>query len=150
MLNPHEWIFLSPAGRLPDSATENDIDEPPYVRVRGRMTELSARAPGGSRIGYQVSYFATLEWPGASLDVEMYARSPHTIGGYPPLPSAPGYDGSPIFEGDRIELHPATDLWMRGARFGRVHRLTGCAADVLMDNRPGIIECAYDLLRKVR
>lgn len=22
--------------------------------------------------------------------------------------------------GDRVELHPATDLWMRGARFGTV------------------------------
>ena len=24
--------------------------------------------------------------------------------------------------GDRVELHPATDLWMRGARFGTVTR----------------------------
>jgi hypothetical protein len=22
--------------------------------------------------------------------------------------------------GDRVELHPATDLWMRGARFGNI------------------------------
>ena len=25
--------------------------------------------------------------------------------------------------GDRIELHPATDLWMRGARFGTVRKI---------------------------
>ena len=25
--------------------------------------------------------------------------------------------------GDRVELHPATDLWMRGARFGSVAKL---------------------------
>jgi hypothetical protein len=25
--------------------------------------------------------------------------------------------------GDRVELHPATDLWMRGARFGVVEKI---------------------------
>lgn len=25
--------------------------------------------------------------------------------------------------GDRVELHPATDLWMRGARYGNVVRI---------------------------
>lgn len=34
-----------------------------------------------------------------------------------------GYDGKPYGIGDRIELHPDTDLWMRGARYGKV---TGC------------------------
>jgi hypothetical protein len=34
-----------------------------------------------------------------------------------------GYDGVPVGVGDRVELHPATDLWMRGAKFGRVVRL---------------------------
>lgn len=29
-----------------------------------------------------------------------------------------GYDGREIRTGDRVELHPSTDLWMRGARFG--------------------------------
>lgn len=33
--------------------------------------------------------------------------------------SAPyGYDGSQLRIGDRVEIHPATDLWMAGARFG--------------------------------
>ena len=31
-----------------------------------------------------------------------------------------GYDYIAITKGDRIELHPGTDLWMRGARFGEV------------------------------
>jgi hypothetical protein len=31
-----------------------------------------------------------------------------------------GYDGNGFTVGDRVELHPATDLWMKGARFGEV------------------------------
>lgn len=31
-----------------------------------------------------------------------------------------GYDGSAIAIGDRVELHPALDLWVCGARFGTV------------------------------
>lgn len=31
-----------------------------------------------------------------------------------------GYDGSTYEVGDRVEIHPGTDLWMRGARYGRV------------------------------
>jgi len=31
-----------------------------------------------------------------------------------------GYDGNGYNIGDRVELHPGTDLWMRGARYGRV------------------------------
>ena len=31
-----------------------------------------------------------------------------------------GYDGIDIKQNDRVELHPATDLWMQGARFGTV------------------------------
>jgi hypothetical protein len=31
-----------------------------------------------------------------------------------------GYDGNGYGVGDRVELHPATDLWMRGARYGVV------------------------------
>lgn len=36
--------------------------------------------------------------------------------------AAYGYDGREIRTGDRVELHPATDLWMRGARYGTVVR----------------------------
>lgn len=31
-----------------------------------------------------------------------------------------GYDGNGYEVGDRVELHPATDLWMRGAKYGTV------------------------------
>lgn len=31
-----------------------------------------------------------------------------------------GYDGLGYTIGDRVELHPGTDLWMRGARYGEV------------------------------
>ena len=31
-----------------------------------------------------------------------------------------GYDGNGYDIGDRVEIHPGTDLWMRGARFGTV------------------------------
>lgn len=31
-----------------------------------------------------------------------------------------GYDGLGYGIGDRVELHPGTDLWMRGARYGIV------------------------------
>lgn len=31
-----------------------------------------------------------------------------------------GYDGQPYRIGDRVELHPGTDLWMRGAKYGEV------------------------------
>jgi hypothetical protein len=31
-----------------------------------------------------------------------------------------GYDGREYGIGDRVELHPGADLWMRGARFGVV------------------------------
>jgi len=31
-----------------------------------------------------------------------------------------GYDGNGYGVGDRVEIHPSTDLWMRGARYGVV------------------------------
>ena len=31
-----------------------------------------------------------------------------------------GYDGNGYNVGDRVEIHPATDVWMRGARYGTV------------------------------
>lgn len=35
-----------------------------------------------------------------------------------------GYNGMAYTEGDRVELHPATDWWMAGAKFGTVERIT--------------------------
>ena len=38
--------------------------------------------------------------------------------------SAYGYDGNGYGIGDRVELHPGMDLWMRGWRYGDVIALT--------------------------
>jgi len=35
--------------------------------------------------------------------------------------------------GQRIEMHPATDLWMRGARFGSVAKVGQRYVHVLLD-----------------
>lgn len=32
-------------------------------------------------------------------------------------------NGQPMRIGDRVEIHPRFDLWMRGARFGTVHKI---------------------------
>jgi hypothetical protein len=40
-----------------------------------------------------------------------------------------GYDGVEYGIGDRVEIHPGTDLWMRGARFGEVVGLSLTPAD---------------------
>lgn len=43
------------------------------------------------------------------------------------------YQGRLIRIGDRIELHPACDLWMRGARFGTVTNVTRLYVAVQLD-----------------
>jgi hypothetical protein len=35
-----------------------------------------------------------------------------------------GYDNEPYRVGDRVELSPHLDLWMQGARCGRVHSVS--------------------------
>lgn len=58
-----------------------------------------------------------------------------------------GYDRSGYQVGDRVEIHPGTDLWMRGARFGVV---VGCsltlkdAVRVRLDAIPGIIHAGTE------
>jgi hypothetical protein len=46
-----------------------------------------------------------------------------------PMACATGYDGNGYNVGDRVELHPGTDLWMQGARFGVVVRMSLTPAD---------------------
>ncbi len=51
-----------------------------------------------------------------------------------------GYDGKTYKTGDRVELHPGTDLWMRGARYGTVVRTSltpGDRVHVELDAIPG-------------
>lgn len=53
-----------------------------------------------------------------------------------------GYDGSCYGVGDRVELHPGTDLWMRGARYGTVRGISCTPKDrvrVELDKYPGQI-----------
>ena len=51
-----------------------------------------------------------------------------------------GYDGHGYTIGDRVEIHPGTDLWMRGARFGTVVGMSATENDrvkVELDKIPG-------------
>lgn len=51
-----------------------------------------------------------------------------------------GYDGLGYNVGDRVELHPGTDLWMQGARYGTVVGVRSTREDrvhVELDKFPG-------------
>lgn len=43
------------------------------------------------------------------------------------------YEISDFRRGNRIELHPACDLWMRGARFGTVQKVSRKMLTVKLD-----------------
>ena len=56
------------------------------------------------------------------------------------MQTAYGYDGNGYNVGDRVELHPGTDLWMRGARYGTVVGMSLTSKDrvrVEVDKVPG-------------
>ena len=56
------------------------------------------------------------------------------------MTTAYGYDGNGYSIGDRIEIHPGTDLWMMGARFGEVIGISLTPRDrvrVKLDRIPG-------------
>lgn len=58
----------------------------------------------------------------------------------PQKPTAYGYDGNGYSIGDRVELHPCTDLWMMGARYGVVIGMSLTPNDrvrVALDKLPG-------------
>lgn len=51
-----------------------------------------------------------------------------------------GYDGNGYEIGDRVELHPRCDLWMRGAKYGTVVGTRPTPDDrviVTLDKAPG-------------
>lgn len=64
-----------------------------------------------------------------------------------------GFDGLGFSIGDRIELHPGTDLWMRGARFGEVVGTSITPNDrvkIKLDKIPNrIFSCAATTLRRI-
>lgn len=45
--------------------------------------------------------------------------------------------------GDRVQLHPATDAWMRGDRYGRVARVSNTYLTLAMDSRR-ILKVSFD------
>ena len=51
--------------------------------------------------------------------------------------------------GKRVELHPATDLWMRGARFGVVIEAETTFYKVKLDKLPTPVRIHPDNLRQV-
>jgi len=58
-----------------------------------------------------------------------------------------GYDGNGYGIGDRVEIHPGTDLWIRGARYGTVVGSSLTPLDrvkVEMDKLPGRIFAATE------
>ena len=64
-----------------------------------------------------------------------------------------GYDDAPIAIGDRIELNPGCDLWMRGARYGQLVGTNQTPDDrcvVVLDRIPGRkFSASADTVRKV-
>ena len=64
-----------------------------------------------------------------------------------------GYDGNEYQVGDRVELHPATDLWMMGARYGEVVGSSLTRNDrvkVRLDRRPNrLFSGSEDTFRRV-
>ena len=44
-------------------------------------------------------------------------------------------------KGDRVELHPATDLWMRGSRFGTVEKGASKYIHVRLDATNKVVKC---------
>lgn len=61
-----------------------------------------------------------------------------------------GYDGCAIHKGDRVELSPACDLWMMGARYGTVTFVGNLRAHVVLDKVDDkVLTVTGDLLRRV-
>ena len=52
-------------------------------------------------------------------------------------------------EGQRVELHPATDLWMSGACYGTVVKVGRTRVHVQLDKVKGVKQIAVELLRPV-
>lgn len=63
-----------------------------------------------------------------------------------------GYDGSAYAVGDRVEIHPGTDHWMRGARYGTVVRTSLTPKDrvhVRLDKVAGTVAGTADTFQLI-
>ena len=57
-----------------------------------------------------------------------------------------------ITTGDRVEIHPGTDLWMQGARYGEIVGMRETPKDkvrVKLDKLPHTFAGSADLFRKI-
>ena len=53
----------------------------------------------------------------------------------------------PVFQvGQRVELHPALDRWMRGDRFGTVEKVGRKNVQVRMDRSGALVPCRAHVL----
>jgi hypothetical protein len=59
------------------------------------------------------------------------------------------YTMADFYKDQRIELHPATDLWMAGARYGTVVKVGRTRVHVQLDRAKGVKKIALGLLRPV-
>lgn len=63
-----------------------------------------------------------------------------------------GYDGNGYTIGDRVELHPGCDLWMRGAKYGTVVGISCTSQDrvhVKLDKVAGKRSGPADRFRRI-
>jgi len=51
--------------------------------------------------------------------------------------------------GQRVQLHPATDLWMSGARYGSVTRVTKTYVHVKVDLIGKVVRCHPDHIGEI-
>lgn len=66
--------------------------------------------------------------------------------------NAIGYDGKTLTVGSRVEIHPGTDLWMMGARYGTVRSIVPTSEDkvrVEMDKVRGLRSGPADRFRAI-
>ena len=52
------------------------------------------------------------------------------------------YTTKDFAKGQRVEMHPATDLWMRGARYGTVTHVSKAHVNVKLDKLDFIVHVA--------
>ena len=68
------------------------------------------------------------------------------------MDNAIGYDGTAYTVGDRVEIHPGTDLWAMGARYGTVRTIVPTPAErvrVEMDKVRGLRSGPADRFRAI-
>ena len=56
---------------------------------------------------------------------------------------------SEFIEGERVELHPGTDWYMRGARFGVVHKVGREWVHIRLDSTAAVIMLRPSRIRSV-